>query len=617
MRQLKLWMMSAILTCGFVTTSCDDAVSVLDNPTTQEKEPAPEFEKLGIADGELQPIDVNVALLGSFGNYADVAKFWFKNSSTKVDDQTQVVITDEITASNQADIAKVLNQYGVVLVIDPKKENVQQYAKAMGIDPNADYENLELIGLTGFGDQFLSYSSAEESSESEVTPPASIADADLIDLYPDEFMRLEAFAKWADMIEKKYVEYEKYIKAKNSSRAGTRNDDGNVSIFDLAQMSFLGVDKSIHIDENEYFKGHVYDLHPDDSDWCNFDITINYKFIPVYSHISQKDYYMVQSNVNWNLKKTVKGNKVFEHKWYQRDRRSYLFFPINLTWASTPEVTNGKYSVQVPVGGEIYPSEIKHNKSIHKERNIGIEGGVSAGVSDEGASADANLGFSASWNRSEDYEVEETNLATNVAGSSVGHVMSIPGTEDGYRPKMVNSALDKGFEVPCGVNFRKTLSTNEDWVWVVSGTSADTNDESIRVKFTAEPEVCWYSYIYTGADLREKYCKTSFTRYINVPAPNRMDAGFLKITADTEGYQIFGVKATEVSSKKVVFNKDNVTTKNGEVFNLGLPANKSYDIELQMGSNINSKKTYILENRNVDGHGAVQNLNTSAYFKVK
>ena len=96
-----------------------------------------------------------------------------------------------------------------------------------------------------------------------------------------------------------------------------------------------------------------------------------------------------------------------------------------------------------------------------------------------------------------------------------------------------------------------------------------------------------------------------------------MDAGFLKITADTEGYQIFGVKATEVSSKKVVFNKDNVTTKNGEVFNLGLPANKSYDIELQMGSNINSKKTYILENRKVDGHGAVQNLNTSAYFKEK
>ena len=104
MRQLKLWMMAAILTCGFAITSCDDAVSVLDNPTIQEKEPAPEFEKLGIADGELQPIDVNVALLGSFGNYADVAKFWFKNSSTKVDDQTQVVITDEITASNQADI---------------------------------------------------------------------------------------------------------------------------------------------------------------------------------------------------------------------------------------------------------------------------------------------------------------------------------------------------------------------------------------------------------------------------------------------------------------------------------------------------------------------------------
>jgi len=611
MRQLKLWMMAAILACGFVTTSCVDE----DNPATQEKDLVPEFEKLGIADGEFQPIDVNVALLGSFGNYVDVANYWFKKSTTKVDDQTQVVITDEITASNQADIAMVLKQYGMLLLVGPKKENVEQYAKAMGIDPNADYENLELIGLTGFGDQFLSYGSGEETSE--VTPPASIADADLIDLYPDEYMRLEAFAKWVDNIEKKYVEYQAYLKTKNATRAGTRSDDGNVSLFDLAHMSFLGVDKSIHIDENEYFKGHIYDLHPDDSDWCNFDITINYKFIPLYSYSGQ-DYYMVQSHVDWNLKRTVKGNKVFKHKWYQRDRRSYLFFPINLTWASTPEVTNkAKYTVQVPVNGEIYPTEIKHNKSIHKERNIGIEGGVSAGASKDEASADANLGFSANWNRSEDYEVEETNLATNVSGASVGHVMTIPGTEDGYRPTMVNSALDKGFEVPCGVNFRKTLSTNEDWVWVVNGTSADTNDASIKVKFTAEPEVCWYSYMYTGADLREKYCKATYTRYVDVPAPNRMDAGFLKITADTEDYLIFGVKATEVTSKAVVFNKNNVTTGHGEVFNLGLPANRSYDIELEMGTNINSKKTYNLEQRKVDGHGVIQNLSTMAYFKEK
>ena len=40
MRQWKLWMMAAILTCGFLTTSCDEALSVLDNPAQPEKAPA-------------------------------------------------------------------------------------------------------------------------------------------------------------------------------------------------------------------------------------------------------------------------------------------------------------------------------------------------------------------------------------------------------------------------------------------------------------------------------------------------------------------------------------------------------------------------------------------------
>ena len=33
MRQLKLWMMAAILTCGFLTTSCEGVMSESDNPS--------------------------------------------------------------------------------------------------------------------------------------------------------------------------------------------------------------------------------------------------------------------------------------------------------------------------------------------------------------------------------------------------------------------------------------------------------------------------------------------------------------------------------------------------------------------------------------------------------
>ena len=42
MRQLKLWMMAAILTCGFLTTSCEGVVGESDNPSAPSRQ---EIEK--------------------------------------------------------------------------------------------------------------------------------------------------------------------------------------------------------------------------------------------------------------------------------------------------------------------------------------------------------------------------------------------------------------------------------------------------------------------------------------------------------------------------------------------------------------------------------------------
>ena len=65
MRQWKLWMMAAILTCGFLTTSCDEALSVLDNPAQPEKAPAtPAQLKKGVWT------EYDEALLAS-GKYTD------------------------------------------------------------------------------------------------------------------------------------------------------------------------------------------------------------------------------------------------------------------------------------------------------------------------------------------------------------------------------------------------------------------------------------------------------------------------------------------------------------------------------------------------------------------
>jgi hypothetical protein len=110
---------------------------------------------------------------------------------------------------------------------------------------------------------------------------------------------------------------------------------------------------------------------------------------------------------------------------------------------------------------------------------------------------------------------------------------------------------------------------------------------------------------------------------IVVPAPNRRNVGFLKITADTENegeLTIFAVKAYDVTdgkTKKIAYEKSNLAVGPGEVLKLALAAKKKYTIEVQMGTNVNQASAYVLENWEVDGKSTVQELKTSTHFKSK
>ena len=195
-----------------------------DNPVTppEGEVTVPAHE---IDPNEFQPIDVSVALLGSLSNYGEVAAYWFKDVQGQVTDKTMVVITDEITAANKADIIKVLDRYGMMLLVDPKEDNVRQYAEEMGIDPNADYSKLELIGLTGLGDQYLSYNNDDESASGDPIAPTSFASDAIWDVAPGEYLRLKAFAQWVDQVDKKYTEYQKQLEELEEDEKDAWADD--------------------------------------------------------------------------------------------------------------------------------------------------------------------------------------------------------------------------------------------------------------------------------------------------------------------------------------------------------------------------------------------------------
>lgn len=626
-----MWMLAAILICGTagILTSCQDLFGSEDNNTesTTEDNAVP-TSTLEIDPSEFQPIDVNVALLGSFGNSADVeaARYWFKNVTNAVTKQTQVVITDEITDANKKAIRKVLKRYGTLLLIYPDEENVKQYADALGVDPDADYSMLELIGLSGFGDQFLSYASEDDYNTPTEVAPSSISEENLYELAPTEYLRLKAFAQWVDRIDKKYAEYQASKKAATrSDRAGTRGEGGN--ILDKIYLTTLPkIDRSIQVTNCELRKSYDNSGRAVDDAKCPVSVTCNYQFMPMYQFPNGKepgaDYYIVETTVSWDLTETVEGTSIQSKNHSTRNRRSYYWFPHVCDFYSEPVPTNSKYQVMVPKGGDLEPEGEVLDKDVTMSRSWNVKGNVSAGINpDDGPNADANLGFSADYSKEESYNVKQFSVNPKQSGSQVGHVISIP---DDYRP-VIGGDGDPAIIVPQGANFKRSLIVKESWIWKVSGTETDTKNSSIRVKFAANPEVAWYSYFYTWDNSWDKQAyKISMSKSISLPAPNRKNYGFLKITADTEEYSIFTAKVFDVTdgkTKKVVYKKDNLNISSGEVLQLALAAAsnpaKKYTIELGMGAKANEAVTYVCEDYEVDGKSTVQELKTSERFTLK
>ena len=660
----------------FGMSACSDRN---DNPVTptEEDDVVLNIPELEIDPSEFQPIDVSVALLGSLSSYAEeeAVRYWFTNVQGQVTDESMVVITDEITAANETDILKVLGRFGMVLLVDPKEDNVRQYGEYFGVAPDEDYSKIELLGLTGLGDQFVSYASDSESTSDDLIAPSSIAEDDIWDVAPEEYLRLKAFAEWVDRVVKKYDEYQKELaeyqktideaiaaydagdeasarRALSRARtrsAMTRADEAGNDKLDITRLP--GEDISRQLTASPTFESYDNAARSNDKDVCPLSVTVNYSFKPLYEfpngNTPGADYYIVETSVNWDCSRTLTGFKQFDHG-AGRDRRSYLFFPIECKFYSEPFTTSSNYSVQMLAGsgGDLKPDNVVHTKSVTNQRSFSINANVAGGIGKGSASGSmggnqtasgsglvggvgASLGVGASWSKTETFAVEEYDVAKIVDGQKVGHTITVPGGEDGYRPKMVNKSLDKGFEVSGGVNFRKTLSTNESWIWKVGGTRPDTDDSSIKVKFTATPTVSWSSYFFTYTEWGVIEHSYEMSEEFSVTAPNRKDAGFLNIknTGDEEGkpLAIYGVRAIDVTDPNNTFvayeNLNGVFVLPDGTFGFGLPANRTYDIELEMGRRSNKTQIYHLDRpwavTSIAQTGKAQDLVTDMLFSLK
>lgn len=608
-----------------------------DNPVTppEGEVTVPAHE---IDPNEFQPIDVSVALLGSLSNYGEVAAYWFKDAQGQVTDKTMVVITDEITVANKPDIVKVLDRYGMLLLIDPKEDNVRQYAEEMGIDPNADYSKLELIGLTGLGDQYLSYNNDDESTSGDPIS-FSFGSDEIWNVAPGEYLRLKAFAQWVDKVVNKYTEYQKQLEESDDGKdawaddapAQTRGTTGGALRraagsdvkTGLSLTTVPAVDKSVNVTHRQKFTSFHNSGRDDDTEICYFSATCNYHFIPLYQFPQGQDpggdYYIIETSMNWDCSKTDMGYYKYSHGALATARDSYRFFPLQCTLYSTPIPKKSGYEIVVPVNGEIYPENVPHETTVNKSRNFELSGNISAGggfkKGADGTEGEGNLsadiGFGANYSKTQDYTVAEINVDKYTDGSSVGHIFSVP-TE--YHPKK-ESGHTPTIYVEKGTNFSKTLSVNESWIWKVNGTKIDTDDVPFDIELTVKPKVCWYSYFFAVESLDRQDYEVTMKGMTSIPAPVRTNHAFLTINNNRGELHIFGIKVTDTASKEVVYKKKSTDKAPGESVRLALPANREYDIELKMGTEWNNKETYILERWEVEGYADAESTSTSVFSK--
>ena len=620
MKQFTKLIFAAIILCGTATmfTSC----LFEDNPSTPSR-PIPE----GADSKDYQPSDVSVALLGSLSSYADeeVINYWFTNVERHVTYKTMVVITNEINETNKEDIAKVLGRYGLLLVVDPTEENVKKYAEELGIDPDADYKNLELIALSGFGDQFLSYG---ESTSSDVAP-TYIASDGIWDTAPQEFMGMYRFALWLDTVEAKFKEYKDYYAALNADDddeddvATTRGDNVVSTLLHLANMP--KIDRSINLQWTKNLGSYDNAAYDRDYEDCTFSASCDYRLIPIYKYpVSSADpggdYYIVETTASWNCQSTLRPWHQNKHSITNRD--SWCFFPHKCNLYSKAIPTKSDYQINVlPGDGALFPENPDHDTDIEDKRSFSLEGNLSAGgsgsVDPTGFSAegniDASLGFGAEWSKDQFYKVSHININQYKDNGGVGHTIFVP---NDYRP-VKESSHNPTIYSPKGVNYSTSLNTPESWIWKVTGTKMDTADSPFELEFHAEPEVGWYSYFIAGSSLDCETHSSSNSAKIKIPAPFRMNIGYIKLinNGDKDGKQLhlFKVRCIHSDTQKVAYQKKSDDKLPGESLTLALPANKEYDIEIWMGTEWNTKKKYVLKGWDAEGYAKVDNVNTSIF----
>lgn len=223
------------------------------------------------------------------------------------------------------------------------------------------------------------------------------------------------------------------------------------------------------------------------------------------------DYYLV------DMTASVANSDLYKGKWWNNHAGTYIricglyakSFEIQCTPVDgvtkqpleSDRVTftaNGFPSPATTVGETHYEKsstfEIAGSASISKSKSSAID--LQGGKEKKGMEYGVELSMGASWTKSENRTVSDTDITNTTTGNQVGYKLIFNNL-----PKF-SWSQSRGFDEGKSLTYRSTVDIRSSWIWHVKDAKDNSEEAPIAIRFRAKPVYEAMSFVTTKADLK-------------------------------------------------------------------------------------------------------------------
>lgn len=575
-----LWM-AALLGASIMLFSC----------AKDAKEDIPEGEEINTPSGELVSSGEQVADLmlskGNIPSYLKTALIQRFASQTAEIDKARVAIFSSETFEAEASqkLLETYNRGTVLVIVNPDMVRVERVCHDLDIPFGGAITNQNNLALFAFNSGGDSYS-MDDPFDSDATAR-------------DDFNQyLNPFTSWLNQVlDKKKV---------TSTPNGTPEPADVQKTFDYQTISHT---YSVHLKKE---LGTVLWSTPDTVE-ASGQVTLSMSIYPLYAFEDQQnpgDYYIINTTLTAHNETLYLGEFENRHGGVHVHMCAYILRHMEMTCSVDPK---SGYPVNFPLNGTPTPLTTQVNQTFTNGMSWSLGGSLTGGLEATGPSVAATINAGVTFENSTSVQVPDLIIANNWSGGTVKSKFSVDlnatGEIQGY-----------GMHEPTSFLCKSNMEVYPAWIWHVGGTKdVDTTSFTGQCKVVVTYKTMrYYSSVLDGAinNFDDGIPADNQIFHFRLHAPNRVATGSLLLkNTDHRGNYITHIKLWKEGSdyQAAPLYAYNESIANGNEMTKSIATGK-YMIQIEVGQNASSLKTYHTSNAVEITRGEISTINSGFDF---